>query len=433
MTTRPDSAHPLDADLLDYVEGVAERASADAIEAHLRGCVVCRIKRQRLTGVPPMHFVDPSTVVVPNFTPLATEAVSADDAQPGELWLTTGEEAAIVLVRSIQRSGDGVVVVPVAFDIEVADEGTLVLDETASPLSVPLAIWVTLLVSLPSTALAERLVTSSDVNLVGIEPDGEHIWRGTPLEGPTDPRHEVRQHLVDRLAALDSYDDEPEDDDSESTSDSLCATVRTELSWRRPWCDVQRLTSLPVPDELAETWIGVCRVTDFTTQVAVVRMPERLSTQRDVDHAQALLVRLNASSLAICISPGDSVDLYDAPSLFGATYLPAGDRSSGPLLTGFSLVDTLDKYLEQKRLPLSVIAGPAHLAPYVDVRAVLASAVDTSANDAISRASRFGEDKRAGYRQLGALKAKLAGTLHRALEPDFDPAVIEALLEEDQR
>lgn len=434
MTSRPASAHPLDTDLLDYVEGVADRAATDLIKEHLRGCVVCRIKRQRLAGVPPMDFVDPRSVVVPNFTPLATEPASPEDAQPGELWLTTGDEAAMVLVRSVGRGG-GVVVVPVALDIEVADDSVLVLDEQASPLPVPIGIWESLVVSVPTAALSARVVGRADVELLAVGVDDAGVSRGTPLEGAADPRHEVRQYLVDRLTALDAYDEEAgEDDDEESfTPERLFEVVRSELSWRRPWCDVQRLVSLPVPDELADLWVGVCRVVDFTTHVAVVQMPSGLSTQRDIHHAQALLVRLNASALAVCTPATDVIDLYDPPTLFGATELPAGTRSAGPLISGMSMVDTLDKYLEQKRLPLSVVAGPAHLAPRVDVSAVLAAAVDTAVNEAIARASRFGTEKRAGYERLGSWKTQLTETLRAAHEPGFDPAAIEALVEEDTR
>lgn len=431
MSIRPASAHPLDTDLLDFVEGVADRAVASNIEAHLAGCVVCRIKRQRLSGAPPMDFVDPTTVVSPTFERLTTEDEVPENAKPGQLWLTTGEEPALVLVRSVRQSGDGVVVVPVALDLEVADDAVRVLDGSASPLPVPIAIWDTLVVSLPVTALAERVATRGDVDVSDVGATGPGVSRGTALEGPADPRHEVRQYLLDRLTALETYDDEdPTDSADELSPTRRFETVKNEFEWRRPWCDVQRLGPLPVHPDIAESWVGICRIVDFTTHVAVVQTNSRLSTARDFDQAQALFVRLNVSALAVCTASTDVADIYDPPSLFGAIELPEGTRSAGPLISGLSLVDALDKYLGQKQVLLSTIAGPTQHAPTIDVAAVLGSAVEAAVDQTAGRAPRLRDEKRSGYEQLTPWKQQLARTLRRALEPDFDPAVIERLIDE---
>ena len=48
------STHPLDTDVFDLIEGSLDAASAQLIEAHLEQCLLCRIKRQRLSdaGLP---------------------------------------------------------------------------------------------------------------------------------------------------------------------------------------------------------------------------------------------------------------------------------------------------------------------------------------------------------------------------------------------
>jgi hypothetical protein len=374
------------------------------------------------------------------FDVIAVERPAPEDAQPGELWLTAGDDAAMVLVRSVRANGSSVVVVPVVFDVEVADGSAVVLDENASPLAVPIAIWETLLVSLPTTALRERVVvTRPNVDLLhGLSKTAPGVFQGSPLEGPTDPRHEVRQYLIDRLTALDPY--EPDDggddqagDETDRAPEALLKLVQDEFAWRRPWCDVAPLPSLPVDQAVAHLWIGVCRIVDLTTHIAVIQVANGLSEPREFANAQALLVRLNASALALCTPATDLVDLYDAPTLFRAIELPEGQRASRPLISGLSLVDALDKYLGQKRLPLSAIVTTAHRAPRVHTDAVLAAALDRAVDDTVARASRLAPEKRAGYEQLARWKADLKRTLTAALEPDFDAAMIERLVQGDDR
>ena len=56
--SRPASAHPLDMELFDYVEGACDAETADRIAAHLAQCLLCRIKRQRLAEAPPMELYE---------------------------------------------------------------------------------------------------------------------------------------------------------------------------------------------------------------------------------------------------------------------------------------------------------------------------------------------------------------------------------------
>ena len=50
------ASHPLDTDLLDFVEGGLDDAARSAVDSHLANCPLCRIKLQRLTGVAPMEL-----------------------------------------------------------------------------------------------------------------------------------------------------------------------------------------------------------------------------------------------------------------------------------------------------------------------------------------------------------------------------------------
>ncbi len=206
MYSHPAS-HPLDTDLLDFVEDALDDAASRAVETHLARCLLCRIKRQRLTGVAPIEFTDVRNVSVPEFGAIEIEDASGAAARRGEVWLTAADEATMVLVRTVRDDDYGVVVVPVTLDVEVADSGALILDTPASPLAVPIAIYDRLPISLPSSALSGRVIPlRSGVDLLALVAGEPGVSRGSPLEGSGDPRLEVRQYLSDRLVALDSYE-----------------------------------------------------------------------------------------------------------------------------------------------------------------------------------------------------------------------------------
>jgi hypothetical protein len=208
MSIPATARHPLDTDLMDLVEGTLSPDAARSVEAHLAGCVLCRIKRQRLTNEAPIDFIDVHDVEIPSFGRIATVDVSPATALPGELWLTEGDEAVMVLVRKVLDPLLGLVVVPVTFDTEVADSGTVVLDATASPLGVPLAIYDAMVSSLPLYVLRNRVVPVRDVDLLNLAVGEPGVSRGSALEGPGDPRHEVRQYIADRLTALSPVEDD---------------------------------------------------------------------------------------------------------------------------------------------------------------------------------------------------------------------------------
>jgi hypothetical protein len=416
------SAHPLDAELLDYVEGTCDAESARSIASHLAQCLLCRIKRQRLTAAPPMELTDVRSIVAPDFVALDVEP-GKGDLRPGQLWLTSADDATMVLVRSIRTDGDGVVVVPVTLDVEAADQRVLVLDESASPLAVPMAIYEDLVVSLPIGALAERIIPNSDVDLMALADDDEGVSRGAPIRSATDPRLELRQYLVDRLTALDPY--EVERDDGDVASDERpprVAVLRDELLLRRgPTCDVQDLRNLPPGTTTPPGWTAIARVSDFTVRLIVIETPQGLQAAGDFTAAQALVTRLAASAMAVCTPESDIADVYDAPALFRAFQLPEGSRSSEPIISRLWLPDAVAKYLDQKRVVVSAIGLSSHHAPRVDAADVLSSEVVSAIDATVRRGPRLSPEKRDGYLQLAGWRTHVADVLKRALAPDFDP------------
>ena len=420
--SRPASAHPLDTELLDYVEGTSDAESAEQITLHLAECLLCRIKRQRLTGAPSMETTDVRSVVTPEF---ATIDVVPEErmAQPGELWLTNADDATIVLIRSIRNDGDGVIVVPVTLDVEAADHRTMTLDESASPLAVPLVIFDDLAVSLPFTALAERIVSRSNVDLIALTDGDAGVSRGAPIRSAADPRLEARQYLVDRLTALDPYDvDEHEEADGPDDNPSRVSLLREELLLRRgPNCDVQELRSLQPGTATPAGWTSIAAVSDFTVRLIVIETPHGLHEESDFTAAQALVTRLAASAIAVCTPYSDTADVFEAPALFRAFQLPEGTRSSEPIISAVWLPDAVAKYLEQKRVVLSTIGLSPHHAPRVDAAVILTNETIRAIDATVKRAARLGAEKRDGYLQLPSWHTEVADVLKRALEAGFDP------------
>lgn len=428
------STHPLDTDLLDFAEGLLDPAARELIEAHLNGCLLCRIKRQRLTGAPPIDFADVRELTVPGFGKIEVEEASGIDARPGELWLTASDEATMVLVRSVRNNESGLVVVPVTLDVEVGDSGTLILDQPESPLGVPLVIYERLLVSLPSTALSGRVVpVRTAIDLLALGDGDTGVSRGSALEGPADPRLEIRQYLSDRLVALDPYQSEEDFGDEPSVGpDARLAALRDELTFRRgSGCEVEDLASLPLLAVTPDGWAGIARIKDFTVRVLVIDTPAGLNDAADFLSAQVLLTRLDGSALAVCTALTDTADLYDAPTLFGAFELPAGRRAAAPLISGLSLPDTVAKFLEQKRVMLSAIGPSEHRAAPIDVQQVLADEVAGAVAATVKRATRLGPDKKQGYSELAGLSESLVEVLRAAFEANFDPHCVSELAEDD--
>lgn len=428
----PMVMHPLDTDLLDFVELVGDVATKQLIKAHLADCVICRIKVQRLRNSNLIEVTPLGEMTAPSFAPLEVEDVASESARPGELWLTAADEAAMVLVRSVRGRGSGVVVVPVITDVEVADRGARIVDATASPVGVPIAIYDRLVVSLPSAALLGRIVPTKDVDVLALTDGDLGVSRGSPLEDPSDPRIEIRQHLIDRLTALDpllsSVGDDPELPESSPAEAAL--SLRDGLAvYRGDWCVVEALEDFPSLPRRPLGWAPVARVSEFGIRLIVVRTPGGLTNHSDFVAAQALLLRLDASAVVVTNGFSDTVDLYDPPTLFEGFEVPAGERTSYPLLEGLSLVDAIAKFLDRKSRSAFAFGSSGVHADVIDVEQVLSAQMAQSIAAAVKNASRLGEDKKRGVLRLDGLEDDLAEALKAALRSDFDVAAITAIVD----
>jgi hypothetical protein len=431
---RHPTNHPLDVELVDFVDGKLNDDSRILIENHLTICLLCRIKLQRLRDAAPIEFADVRHIEVPRFE--RVEAVETDSSEvlQGEVWLTSSDEPMLVLVRSIRNDDSGVVVTPVTLDVRVADDGCWILDKLTSPLTVPIVIYDNLRISLPSTALASRVVPlNSRLDLLSLSTDNPGVSRGSPLEGPGDLRYEVRQFLVDHLTTLEAYDPSEVDEDfSIIEDDNRLAQLRSELELRRGGnCEVQGLRSLPTPSESPRNWRGFAIVREFSLRILVIDTDVGLVDANDHVAARAIFTRLDGSALAVCYRNVDTVDFYDAPSLFHAFELPDGLRRTQPTMTGLSLTDAVAKFLDQQRSPVSNFGISRQHVARVNVPQILVEQVNNAVDGFLVKAIRYGREKREGFMALGGVKGDLTELLKSALEPDFDPQSIVAFIDSE--
>jgi hypothetical protein len=435
MSDRASDRHPLDTDLLDLVEGALDAAAAQFVEEHLAGCVLCRIKRQRLAAAPPIDFTDLRDVQVPSFGAIETVDAPLEDVRAGDLWLTAGDESTMILIRKVLDPDLGLVVVPVTFDVEVADSGTLVLEASASPLAVPIAIYDGMLSSLPTRALQSRVEPVRAVDLLHLVVGNPGVTRGSELVGSGDVRHEVRQYIADRLTQLAPVDDDAENtgnpdgatDPPPASADVDYPTFRRELDDLR----AEGLTVEPCPELTGcpAEWIALGEIHRRYQTLAIIGTPAGLTSDSDFVAARSLVLRWHLSALVICPREGTTVDLYSPEALYDGFALPSGAPSRQPFVDTHGLRDSVLKFLGTRdpwNVPSRSETGRIER---VNVTELLQELAQKAASE-LGVANVRGE-KRQGWRAAAARGSRLAEVLQEALGGAFDPARIAELADED--
>lgn len=412
----PRASHPLDVDLVDLVDGVLDPAGARAVEDHLVTCGACRGKRQRIARTPPIGDVARRGVEAPAFEPIEVEDADPSDVGPGELWLTATDDAAMVVVAEVRPEGRGVVVTPVVLDIEVADHGTLVLDRTASPLPVPIAVYDGMLISLPVAALRGRVVpVRADVDLLGLSEGDPGVGRGTPLEGPADPRHEVRQSIADRVLSAES---------DQEAFDERFEELRRAFFGR----DDAVVAPLHLPRDVPSTWEGIAQIESFNQRVLVVAIEGGLPEDRGP--LSALCEQLHGSAIAVrADARSPEVDLYLRSGLVGARSVRTGAILSGPILSGPD-ADTIVRYLDAMvSIPSVRALAEGRRAP-VDPKEILGRQVEAalSRQVATGRKARI-PAKREGLTSVAGLEADLTEALRPLFSKRVAPSAITDLVD----
>ena len=115
-------------------------------------------------------------VRVPDAALVAVRGADRPESGPmvGELWRASqpgGGPVNVVWVRSVRSTE--VVVVPVSFDVELADDATLIVPGDASPLGLPLAIHTGLEATIDRETLRDRLAPL-DISTLAVDVRAGH-------------------------------------------------------------------------------------------------------------------------------------------------------------------------------------------------------------------------------------------------------------------
>jgi hypothetical protein len=408
-------AHPLDVDLADLVDGLLGGARLAAVEAHLPGCLHCRLKVHRLreAGLGPLGEAPlPSLPSLPFPVPER----HAGSPSPGDVRLAgEGERLLLVVLRV---DGDRALVAPVTLDVEAADDETVLVD---SPLGAGLAAHLALSTHVPAAVLGPRLAAIS-VPVRGPT--------GTPITDAGDPRLEVRQELADRLTSLGDPppDADPPPPGPEQIRSSLVADLR---ALRGDSCTVRPLFAWSdvLPAGTTAGWEPLLVLDELGVVLVVLDTPHGLVDDDDYSRARTVLTRLNGTALVVLSSAvGDLADVFDAPSLNHGIDAPSGRHSPPrPLIGDLSPFDAIGKFLDRTtgvRATTPSARGPV---ARVDVGDILRQAATDALADAVRQGGRYKiASKRRGYETLAGMEDGFAAALARAF--DTDAAVAEALL-----
>ena len=423
--------HPLDVDLADLAEDLLAPSRREALEDHLSGCLLCRIKLRRLRDALDDRSVSsrlgtgatagPATDSFPGLSVPRPPAVDigADQLAPGQLWAAGAEQRMLVMV--VRVAEERALVAPVTFDVFSADEETIVIDQALSPFDVSFAVYPSLAGELPKSMLSVcfgGLVEPVDVVelLVGALAG---TTRGEPIDGPTDPRLEFRQLLADQLGSLEEIRPDPDTaaDAPPIRPDRLASALAAELRSRRgDACRVRRTDSW---EELllaySKGWTPVATVDEAGTILIVFDTPAGLVASDDFNAALAVLTRFNATAvvvLAISLTP--YAEIFDPSSLSYGIGVPSGELSPPtPLLSGLAPVDAIAKFLDQNSAwSESSWPNRASTSP-PDVTAILSRQASTAIEEVVRQGRRAKiAPKIAGYGSV----APLTGDLSRALQ-----------------
>ena len=426
--------HPLDIDLADFVSDLVDEAQREALDDHLGGCLLCRIKVRRLRdalGEPPKARYPARSgadVSVGNSAGLSVTAprVSVADANlgrlaPGQLWAAGKEERLLVLV--VRERNRRVVVVPVTFDVLAADDETIVVEAALSPFEMAIAVYPALLTELPKSSLEAcfgQLVKAGDVDqllagaLLGTA-------RGELIDGPTDPRLEFRQILADHLGALEGIAPDPgiAADAPPPGPERLASALAAELRDRRGEpCTLYRLSSWERLLAGSKGWTPVATVDELGTVLVVFDTRSGLDSSDDFNAALSVLTRYNATAvvvLATSITP--NAELFDAASLSYGIGVPSGETSPpAPLLSGLAPAEAIAKFLDQSSSWSEASwPGRASTAPS-DVIATLSRSAASAIDEVVDKGRRAKiAPKAAGYASVELLAQDLENVLRGAL------------------
>jgi len=413
-----EPAHTLDVDLADLADGVLDDARTAEVEAHLSECLSCRLKLERLIGAPPSAPVLDRPLASPAFTvPNGGGDAGTGPPAVGDLWLTASEPRLLVVVLGGEE--DRVLVAPVTFDVETADDETLVVAAEHSPLQTGLALFPRLATEVPRTVLGERIGSFGPAAVLA----GALAiaTSGPAIVDASDPRLEVRQHLADRLGSIEEQAPDPgtRSDAPGPRPEHLRSALIGDLrALRGHICTVR--PKYDWGDVLAAHqagWEPIATIDEIGVVLVVFDTPHGLVDDGDFHAARSVLTRFNGTALVVLArAVSDLAEVFDSAALNHGIDAPSGRHTPPrPLISGLAPFDTIGKFLDQNTGARA--AAPASRGPVtrVDVGDILREAAGTALDEAVRQGARFKiAPKRRGYESLADVREPFEDALSRA-------------------
>lgn len=371
------NVHPSSSDLLAVLH---EPGQAISTLEHLGGCLACRVRMSRIRrseGLAPASLdaldrIAQATAPLPDAIVELVSGSRGGPPQQGEIWRVGRNEALLVWVRRVVDD-EVADVIPLVLDVDLADQESLIVSASATPLATEIAAMVALRTHVHVGAFINRIGTVDIRQGVteimtamqeGRLPSGVSV--GRPIEDDDDQRFEYRQALRDLLGELSpstwitSHDDtgvnaeQTAGEPIPSQRSSDIGTIKADLRERLPGLqchDVDRVTVAIDAAVHAETAL---KVTYLDTTVLVVTLhggspvswPGIAATAAGC--LKLTLVEPDADAVALAI-PTEywPARLLRTAHMRSAVQLPGGTHT-GPTITldGLGLVDILCKHLD---------------------------------------------------------------------------------------
>jgi hypothetical protein len=359
---------------LTLASALTDPSIAAQIENHVDICLACRVRMARLqhstseTEVPSQGSVQ-RILDASSPGPLVLEKLTVtDDAAPlpGQLWRVGRDEALLVWVR---RVFDGALdVIPAVLDVELADEETLLVPASDTPLGMDLALmtsvrgrvdrraFLQLLGQVDAAEQVEALLTAVRTG----QPPGA-IQTGPTISDERDQRIEYRQVLADLLLDLsptmwDQDDGSAEDEEDFLDVERLFQLLAEELPLRHRGVIVVGASEHKFAIDRQNCLVATARVSYLDTSLIVALLDGELTVSDLVATtlAEACLdiVRSEPDADAVAISGVDeewSTIILPVPDMRMA-YEPPGGSQRGPRIPmdPMPAVDAIAKYLDRQ-------------------------------------------------------------------------------------
>lgn len=364
-------SHPETGALSEYVRSTLAEPKLAEVEAHLDVCLACRVWAARLERAqqtePTDELISGLVAASPDVPEGLLSAIKSEHVdqtpQAGDLWRCGRGDALLVWLRKVFDDGL-LAVVPVVFDVELADELTLIKSAESNPLGLDLGFMVNVESHIDPRSLIGKVGTidvADDIEaLRQVRRGGPRnlgILVGTPIEMSDDQRIEYQQLVSDLLGdcAPEAFDDDTEDDGTDGEVD--LGAIRgelDELTWSLPDVKIVEFDVVHTAIDDSHHLLRVATVERLQVVLVVAAVmgpaPEDvlvsdvgtrvLNSELLAERADAVVAIIDNVTLdAVVVSPWDATDAID---------VPAGDTAPPTIPDPLPLRDAVRKYIDAR-------------------------------------------------------------------------------------